>query len=119
MGPSIDLTLRRHQEPDPELLKQALKRPKLKKKDVEKGLGNKKKMRNMEVDEMGDLRGRVHIAKQDLNKLQTRKMKGLKGGRDISDEEDESDDDEGCCVDLAHVMDVRFIPKDMRRAEGR
>ena len=94
MGPSIDLTLRRHQEPDPELLKQALKRPKLKKQDVEKGLGNKRKMRNMEVDEMGDLRGRVHIAKQDLNKLQTRKMKGLKGGRDISDEEDESDDDE-------------------------
>ena len=50
MGPSIDLTLRRHQEPDPELLKQALKRPKLKKQDVEKGLGNKRKMRNMEVD---------------------------------------------------------------------
>jgi len=43
MGPHLDLVLRRHQEPDPELLKQALKQPKLKKTDVEKGLGKKKK----------------------------------------------------------------------------
>lgn len=27
---------------------------------------------------MGDLRGRVHVAKQDLSRLQTRKMEGLK-----------------------------------------
>ena len=80
MGPSLDLTLRRHQSADPEMLKLAMKRPKLKKKDVEKGLG--KKTKNMEVDEMGDLRGRVHVGKQDLLKLQTRKMKGLKAGLD-------------------------------------
>ncbi|KAK7042973.1 rRNA-binding ribosome biosynthesis protein rpf2 [Paramarasmius palmivorus] len=79
MGPSIDLVLRRHTDPDPEMLKQALRRPKLKKTDVEKGLGKKRK--NLEVDEMGDLRGRVHVGKQDINKLQTRKMKGLKGGK--------------------------------------
>lgn len=78
MGPSIDFALRRYQYPDPELLKESLKRPKLKKQDVEKGLGRKKK--NMEVDEMGDLRGRVHVGKQDLSRLQTRKMKGLKEG---------------------------------------
>ncbi|KAF9266731.1 Brix-domain-containing protein [Marasmius fiardii PR-910] len=78
MGPSIDLIMRRYRDPDPEMLKQAMKRPKLKKTDIEKGLGKKRK--NLEVDEMGDLRGRVHIGKQDLNKLQTRKMKGLKGG---------------------------------------
>ncbi|KAJ7623306.1 Brix-domain-containing protein [Roridomyces roridus] len=78
MGPSLDMKLRRHTSADPELLKQALRTPKLKKTDVEKGLGKKRK--NIEVDEMGDLRGRVHIAKQDLGKLQTRKMKGLKGG---------------------------------------
>jgi len=86
MGPSLDLTLRRHQSADPELLKQALKRPKLKKTDVEKGLG--KKLKNMDVDEMGDLRGRVHVAKQDLLKLQTRKMKGLKEGIDEIQGED-------------------------------
>jgi ribosome production factor 2 len=93
MGPHLDLVLRRHQAPDPELLKQALRRPKLKKTDIEKGLGKKRK--NMEVDEMGDLRGRVHVAKQDLGKLQTRKMKGLKGGKmgtDIDGDEDEDSD---------------------------
>lgn len=92
MGPSLDLSLRRSQDADPELLKQAMKRPKLKKTDVEKGLGKKKK--NLEVDEMGDLRGRVHVAKQDLGKLQTRKMKGLKAGLDESmDVDDEGDSD--------------------------
>ena len=89
MGPSMDLVLRRHTNPDPELLKQAMKRPKLKKTDVEKGLGKKRK--NMEVDEMGDLRGRVHVGKQDLNKLQTRKMKGLKGGAFDAGDSDSDD----------------------------
>ncbi|KZT66667.1 Brix-domain-containing protein [Daedalea quercina L-15889] len=95
MGPSMDLVLRRHTDSDPELLKQALKRPKLRKHDVEKGLGKKRK--NMEVDEMGDLRGKIHVAKQDLNKLQTRKMKGLKRAKEAFDESGESgsDDAEG------------------------
>ncbi|KAI0303481.1 Brix-domain-containing protein [Multifurca ochricompacta] len=88
MGPSLDLSLRRHQPADPELWKAAMRRPKLKKQDVEKGLGKKRK--NLEVDEMGDLRGRVHIAKQDLGKLQTRKMKGLR--REPGEEESESDE---------------------------
>lgn len=80
MGPSLDLSLRRHTPPDAELMKQALKRPKLRQQDVAKGQGKKRK--NMEVDEMGDLRGRLHVGKQDLEKLQTRKMKGLKEGRE-------------------------------------
>ena len=87
MGPFLDLSLRRHQEPDSEMLKQAMKRPKLKKQDVEKGLGKKRK--NLEVDEMGDLRGRIHVGKQDLNRLQARKMKGLKPGLDESGDEEE------------------------------
>ncbi|KAF4615191.1 hypothetical protein D9613_003412 [Agrocybe pediades] len=93
MGPSLDLTLRRHQAADPEILKLAMKRPKLKKTDIEKGLGKKKK--NQEIDEMGDLRGRVHVGKQDLDKLQTRKMKGLKAGQDEDMEGVEEDDDFG------------------------
>lgn len=91
MGPSLDLTLRRHQSADPEILKQAMKRPKLKKTEVEKGLGKKKK--NMDVDDMGDLRGRVHVGKQDLLKLQTRKMKGLKTGADEMEGVEEGDPD--------------------------
>ncbi|KAF9235296.1 Brix-domain-containing protein [Melanogaster broomeanus] len=95
MGPSLDISLRRHQDADPEMWKAAMKRPKVKKQDIEKGLGKKKK--NMEVDEMGDLRGRVHIAKQDLSKLQTRKMKGLKarlGNEDEDMEDGASEEDE-------------------------
>ena len=88
-GPSLDLSLRRHQAADPELWKAAMRRPKLKKQDVEKGLGKKRK--NMEVDEMGDLRGRVHIAKQDLTKLQTRKMKGLRRASDEDETESEAE----------------------------
>jgi ribosome production factor 2 len=88
MGPFLDLSLRRHQPADSELWKAAMKRPKLKKTDVEKGLGKKRK--NMEVDEMGDLRGRVHVTKQDLERLQTRKMKGLKAGVGEVDEDGES-----------------------------
>jgi ribosome production factor 2 len=90
MGPFIDLSLRRHQPPDAELWKAAMKRPKMKKTEVEKGLGKKRK--NMEVDEMGDLRGRVHVMKQDLEKLQNRKMKGLKAvaGEEESDGEEDT-----------------------------
>jgi ribosome production factor 2 len=91
MGPSLDLSLRRHQPADSELWKAAMRRPKLKKQDVEKGLGKKRK--NLQVDEMGDLRGRVHIAKQDLTKLQTRKMKGLK--RAPGEDESESEESGG------------------------
>jgi len=76
MGPSFDLSMRRNKDADPAVWKEAMRRPKLKKQEVEKGLGKKRK--NIEVDAMGDLRGRVHIAKQDIGKLQTRKMKGLK-----------------------------------------
>ncbi|CUA77082.1 Ribosome production factor 2 homolog [Rhizoctonia solani] len=91
MGPSLDLVLRRYQEADPAVWAMAMKRPKMKKKDVESGLGKKRK--NIEVDEMGDMRGRVHIARQDLGKLQTRKMKGLKRARteDSDDQEEEGE----------------------------
>lgn len=81
-GPFMDLVLRRNTDPPPALLQLAMKRPKLKKQDIEQGLGKRK--RNQEVDEMGDLRGRIHIPKQDLSALErkSKRMKGLrnKGG---------------------------------------
>jgi len=43
---------------------------------VESGLGKKRK--NLEVDEMGDLRGRVHVGRQNLDKLQRKKVKALR-----------------------------------------
>ncbi len=42
---------------------------------------------------MGDKIGRIHLGRQDLGELQTRKMKGLKRGRD-TDAGDNMDDDE-------------------------
>ena len=78
MGPSIDFSLRRVQAADEEMLKQAMKRPKIDKKTVESGLGKKRK--NIETDEMGDRVGKLHFKKQDLKGMQGRKMKGLKPG---------------------------------------
>lgn len=44
---------------------------------------------------MGDQYGRVHLGKQDFNKLQTRKMKGLKRKRtEDGDNEDDGDNDD-------------------------
>ncbi|OBZ85885.1 Ribosome production factor 2 [Choanephora cucurbitarum] len=81
MGPSYDLKVRRTTAPKAELWKAACKVP----KEVKP-----KKVKNIEKDEMGDTYGRVHLGKQDLSKLQTRKMKGLKKRG-----ADEDNDDEG------------------------
>jgi len=77
MGSSLDLVLHCHQPADPELLKQAMKRPKLKKTDVKKGLV---KTKNMEVDDMGDLCGHVHISKQDLGQVADENNEGFESG---------------------------------------
>lgn len=50
-------------------MKQACRKPKELKRVVKK---------NITVDGLGTKHGRIHIGKQDINKLQTRKMKGLK-----------------------------------------
>jgi ribosome production factor 2 len=89
MGPRIDWSVRRIQAPDDEVMKVALKRAKVSKSDVEKGLGRKKK--NIETDDMGDKVGRIHLGKQDLGKMQGRKMKGLK----VRKEKTKASGDEG------------------------
>jgi ribosome production factor 2 len=69
MGPRFDFAVGRREAPSPEMEKEALKKPKqLQQKTV----------KNVETDLMGDKIGRVHVGKQDLNNMQTRKMKGLK-----------------------------------------
>lgn len=44
---------------------------------------------------MGDKMGRIHLGRQDLSELQTRKMKGLKRAREAEEEgsRDVEDDD--------------------------
>lgn len=69
IGPRLDFAVGRHQEPSPEMLKEAMKKPRQLEARTKK---------NVETDLVGDKIGRVHVGKQDLNKMQTRKMKGLK-----------------------------------------
>ena len=54
---------------------------------------------------MGDKMGRVHLGRQDLSELQTRKMKGLKRGRD-EDEKMDVDVDEDEDVIIASDEDI-------------
>ena len=57
----------------------------------------------METDLVGDKIGRIHLGRQDLGELQTRKMKGLKRGRDgkvdevdgVEEDDIISEDEEG------------------------
>ncbi|XP_043918667.1 ribosome production factor 2 homolog [Protopterus annectens] len=72
MGPSLDFVLRRTHLASDDLYKRALKQPKALKP---------KKKKNISKDTFGTTYGRIHMQKQDLSKLKTRKMKGLKRRR--------------------------------------
>lgn len=64
-----------------------------------------KPKKNVETDIVGDKVGRIHLGKQDLDQLQTRKMKGLKrsradqeageGDEEIHNNDDDDEDDDG------------------------
>ena len=85
VGPSFDFRLRRTQVADGDRWKAATKKPK---KAVAPGqiAGQKRKDRNVDIDDMGDKVGKLHVGKQDLGKLQTRKMRGLKKSKDTVEE---------------------------------
>lgn len=69
LGPRIDWTLRRSKLPSDDLMKEACRKP----RELKVA-----KKRNVSTDGLGTKHGRIHIGKQEINKLQTRKMKGLK-----------------------------------------
>ncbi|XP_062406618.1 ribosome production factor 2 homolog isoform X2 [Sardina pilchardus] len=69
IGPSFDFVLRRTHLASDDLYKTAHRQPKALKP---------KKKKNISHDAFGTKYGRLHMQKQDLGKLQTRKMKGLK-----------------------------------------
>lgn len=79
MGPRMDFRVGRIREADPDMWKEAMRRPKGQEPKVKK---------NVETDVVGDKVGRIHVGKQNLNQLQTRKMKGLKRGRDEDEDGD-------------------------------
>ncbi|KAL7746482.1 rRNA-binding ribosome biosynthesis protein rpf2 [Sorochytrium milnesiophthora] len=81
MGPRIDFTVSRTQEAPSDLWKRAITQP----KEIKPS-----KVKNVTTDVFGDKFGRVHVGQQDLDKIQTRKMKGLrKGGKSAADDEEE------------------------------
>ncbi|KAI0152137.1 Brix-domain-containing protein [Hypoxylon sp. NC0597] len=77
MGPRMDFRVGRMQEPEEAVLKEAMKQPKV---------GEEKTKKNVTTDTLGDKIGRIHLGRQDLSELQTRKMKGLKRSRDLEEE---------------------------------
>jgi ribosome production factor 2 len=85
MGPSYNFKIRRFKFANDDVYKLAVKVPKIDKQ---------KKSKNVDVNEMGDTIGRIHLGKQDLSKLQTRKMKGLKRADEDYTEENLEDEEE-------------------------
>ncbi|CAG9132747.1 hypothetical protein JYU34_017519 [Plutella xylostella] len=69
IGPSIDFKLRRTKLAADDLYKEACRVPREVRPITKK---------NISKDAFGSKLGRVHMVKQDVNKLQTRKMKGLR-----------------------------------------
>lgn len=69
MGPSMDWTLGRTCFASDDFMKQALRRPKELKIKREK---------NISTTSLGQTMGRVHVGKQNLDQIQTRKVKALK-----------------------------------------
>lgn len=105
MGPRMDFRVGRIREADGDMWKEAMRKP--------KNLEAKAK-KNVETDVVGDKVGRIHVGKQNLGMLQTRKMKGLKRGRDEDEDGDvamggaeedvEIDSDEGGGVEVSKRM---------------
>ncbi|XP_005187490.2 ribosome production factor 2 homolog [Musca domestica] len=69
IGPSADFSIRRTKIASEDLYKQARKQPKQLKVT---------KKKNITHDELGNTHGRIHLGKQELGKIQTRRVKGLK-----------------------------------------
>ncbi|RYP85974.1 hypothetical protein DL769_000837 [Monosporascus sp. CRB-8-3] len=76
MGPRMDFRVGRMNEPEEAIWKEAMKKPKSTEEKTKK---------NVSTDLLGDKMGRIHLGRQDLSELQTRKMKGLKRNKDVED----------------------------------
>lgn len=83
MGPRMNIKIGRIKMHDEQMWRQSMRKP----KEIDG-----KKVKNVKHDDMGDKFGRIHVGKQNLDQLQTRKMKGLKRGRDGSNESDNEED---------------------------
>lgn len=85
MGPRMDFRVGRVKEADEAMAKEALRRART---------AAERPKKNISTDIVGGKVGRIHLGKQDMKELQTRKMKGLKRSRDVVDSEDEEMEDD-------------------------
>jgi ribosome production factor 2 len=90
MGPRIDFRVGRIREPDEAVLKEAMRKART---------SQERPKKNISTDIVGDKIGRIHLGKQDLKELQTRKMKGLKRSRDVADSDGEGVDEDEAISD--------------------
>ncbi|KUL84425.1 hypothetical protein ZTR_08820 [Talaromyces verruculosus] len=106
VGPKFDFRVGRVRDADPDVMKEAMKQGK---RPNEEG----KTKKNITVDAIGDKVGRVHLGKQDLSNLQTRKMKGLKRRAGVdTDSEDEGEDDEASNYGSDVSEEITFVDED-------
>ncbi|KAJ5124562.1 Ribosome biogenesis protein [Penicillium bovifimosum] len=96
VGPKFDFKIGRTRQAAPEVQKESMKQGKRPNEEA-------RTKKNVITDTMGDKIGRVHLGKQDLSELQTRKMKGLKRRAGM-----ESDDEEPS----AEMMEVDEVSSD-------
>ncbi|KAL1958040.1 hypothetical protein VTO42DRAFT_5252 [Malbranchea cinnamomea] len=94
VGPKFDFRVGRFREADQSIMKEAMKQGK-------KPQDSEKTKKNIGMDAIGDKIGKVHLGRQDLSGLQTRKMKGLKRRAGVDDEDSDVD-----------MMDVDVISED-------
>ena len=94
MGPFLDLEVRRSQLALPEEMKRACRQPRTNKVPCGDSsalqlscLVQVKKTKNVSHDVFGTKLGRVHMQRQELKRLQTRKVKGLKRSKEGSNHE--------------------------------
>lgn len=66
IGPSLDLKVRKIQLANEDLYKTSLKQPRV---------VDPKKQKNIETNALGEKRGRIHMAKQNLNVMALKKYK--------------------------------------------
>ncbi|KAE8141010.1 valyl-tRNA synthetase mitochondrial precursor [Aspergillus pseudotamarii] len=101
IGPKFDFKVGRIQEAPRDVMKEAMKQGKRPNEEI-------KMKKNIGMDSIGDKIGRVHLTKQDLGGLQTRKMKGLKRRAGMESDEEDAD-----------MMDVDEVSEDEGRKRAK
>ena len=101
IGPRIDFRVGRTRAADSDRWKAALKKSKSTEPRTKK---------NIETDTIGDKIGRIHLGRQNLGELQTRKMKGLKRNRAV-EQEDNADEMMEDVIDDEDEVDERDTSK--------